>query len=96
MTAIRLRTVLPLLKPSKNHTTECPNLDRLRLAEQALGTGTTARGAPTKPTLVRAVAKAMEGLHLVLGASFGRIIPRATRHHAIGLGLCVLRISREG
>jgi hypothetical protein len=41
VTAIRLRTVLPLLEPSKNHNTECPNLDRPRLAEQALGTGTT-------------------------------------------------------
>jgi hypothetical protein len=33
---------------------------------------------------------------LALGADFGGIISRATCHHAIGLGLCVLRISREG
>ena len=41
------------------------------------------KGADPKPTPVRNVAKATEGLHLVLGASFGRIFPRATRHHAI-------------
>ena len=28
---IRLRMVVPLLEPSQNHITECPNLDRLRL-----------------------------------------------------------------
>ena len=32
VTTIRLRTVVPLLEPSQNHTTECPNLDRPRLA----------------------------------------------------------------
>jgi hypothetical protein len=35
-------------------------------------------------------------LHLILGASFGHIIPRATIPHAILLALCVLHISREG
>jgi hypothetical protein len=38
VTAIRLRTVVPLLDPSQNHIPECPNLDRPRTAEdEAVG-----------------------------------------------------------
>ena len=61
----------------------------------ALGTEADQGGRPLKPTLVRN-GPATVVLHLILGASFGHIIPRATIPHAILLALCVLHISREG
>ena len=48
------------------------------------------KGADPKPTPVRNVAKATEGLHLVFGASFGR-----TSHVPPAI-MQFLRISREG